>query len=60
MVERLKKLNVGDSINLLVSRLGNQENENQNSTTAKSNHDDRKCCHQERRANEGTEQYGYT
>uniref|UniRef100_A0A8R1Y280 PDZ domain-containing protein n=1 Tax=Onchocerca volvulus TaxID=6282 RepID=A0A8R1Y280_ONCVO len=58
MVERLKKLNVGDSINLLVSRLGNQENENQNSTTAKSNHDDRKCCHQERRANEGTEQYG--
>ncbi|CAG9540520.1 unnamed protein product [Cercopithifilaria johnstoni] len=57
MVERLKKLNVGDSINLLVSRLGNQENENQSPTVVKSNHEDRECCYQ-KGANEGTERYG--
>ncbi|VDO29443.1 unnamed protein product [Onchocerca flexuosa] len=57
LVERLKKLDVGDSVNLLISRLGNQENEKQNSTTVKSNYDDGKCCHQ-KRASEETEQYG--
>uniref|UniRef100_A0A1I7VKA0 PDZ domain-containing protein n=1 Tax=Loa loa TaxID=7209 RepID=A0A1I7VKA0_LOALO len=54
MVERLKKLDVGDSINLLVSRLGSQENENHSPTILKSNHDDNECCH----PNEGTERYG--
>lgn len=58
MVERLKKLNVGDSINLLVSRLGSRENENQNPTTMKSNQDDRECCNQ-KRVDEGAERYGY-
>lgn len=58
MVERLKKLDVGDSINLLVSRLGSQENENHNATVVRSNHGDRECCHQ-KGADEGAERYGY-
>ncbi|KAL4002884.1 PDZ domain (Also known as DHR or GLGF) family protein [Acanthocheilonema viteae] len=57
MVERLKRLDVGDSINLLISRLGSQEIENQSPTAAKNSDDDRECCHQ-KRENEGTERYG--
>lgn len=34
MVERLKRLSVGDSVKLLVSRLGTPEHESQNSATA--------------------------
>ncbi|VDK67873.1 unnamed protein product [Litomosoides sigmodontis] len=57
MVERLKKLDVGDSINLLISRLGSQESANQNATVVKSNQEDKECC-QEKGADEGPEQYG--
>uniref|UniRef100_A0A915PC83 PDZ domain-containing protein n=1 Tax=Setaria digitata TaxID=48799 RepID=A0A915PC83_9BILA len=47
MVERLKKLDVGDSVNLLVSRLGNQENEIQSPTVIKDSHNSKVYCHQE-------------
>ncbi|KAK6101159.1 PDZ domain (Also known as DHR or GLGF) family protein [Brugia pahangi] len=58
MVERLKKLDVGDSINLLVSRIGSQENENQNPLVVTNNYNsDSEHYHQER-ASEGTERYG--
>ncbi|KAM3723801.1 Partitioning defective protein [Dirofilaria immitis] len=57
MVERLKKLDVGDSVNLLVSRLGNQENESQNSVAVKIDHDDKKCRYH-KGVNEGVKQYG--
>uniref|UniRef100_A0A0R3S6Q5 PDZ domain-containing protein n=1 Tax=Elaeophora elaphi TaxID=1147741 RepID=A0A0R3S6Q5_9BILA len=54
MVERLKKVDVGDSVNLLVSRLGSQENEGQSSTVVKSNNDDEESC-QQKGMNEGVE-----
>uniref|UniRef100_A0A8L7T6B9 Abnormal embryonic partitioning of cytoplasm protein 3, isoform b, putative n=1 Tax=Brugia malayi TaxID=6279 RepID=A0A8L7T6B9_BRUMA len=58
MVKRLKKLDVGDSINLLVSRIGSQENENQNPLVVTNNYNsDSEHYHQER-ASEGTERYG--
>uniref|UniRef100_A0AAF5PQF8 PDZ domain-containing protein n=1 Tax=Wuchereria bancrofti TaxID=6293 RepID=A0AAF5PQF8_WUCBA len=58
MVERLKKLDVGDSINLLISRIGSQENEKQNPLVVTNNYSsDSEHCHQER-ATEGTERYG--
>lgn len=59
MVERLKKLDVGDSINLLVSRFGSQENENQSETVVKSNHDDDGECYRQKKGNEGAKRYRY-
>lgn len=55
VVERLKKLRVGDSVNLLISRIGSQENENQSSAVVKSSRNE--CL--QGRTNEATGRYGY-